>query len=1034
MTKLNKPDAVLAALLDQTTSLSMQERLRSVHALCEARHAAGEHDFTRATIGKLCEAKGIMGAKSLQGAVYPALIAAWSAYSEGISLGDSNLLPPTHPVVVLKALLSKDLRGDRKVTLRNVHEVCKQHHATGSLDFEFSTMGKLFAAKGIIEEDSLKSSEFTDLRKIISAWADFARPWLPVVDDETKSPRQKQHDIEMKWVQRDHPEFEEWRALAVEWLAGEESGLSRKLAALARFFEDYLVKEQLPASPAVLLARGEHFPAFRETACPTSSAGVDYNNAIHGFLNWVLIRDFSIVSDYGVRVPSPAFRNPVPLLSKSGTGVPDESVRSPLPYGYIDELRRILAPGLSFKDWTFAQNALGVAMGEKGAPGRDWFDVTEDMVDRSDPDCVLRVRVKDKKNVLQMWSPVRWVAVLVKLLLPLRSTQVRLLDSGEADTWRLDGGVWAQNIHPLAAGTVARPLQQGVLRRVPDPLGSSDVSTVLYINTNKTADKGKEGLGKGYVMPWFEPPSKAEDVFYWLERLRNWQERYNPLTRKTSWTEMDGRHIKLKSAPQLAGYSDACFLFRLAESNNGEAHLPVSDGVLTLAWCNLLEEMSSRLAARGDTHADGSPIKLATVDAAGRYHTAFPLHSLRVSLITALALDGKVPFPILQKLVGHSRLLMTLYYFKPGNARVNTVLQEAAMRLALDAGKEKGISEFLLDTDHDRLVKTAICNSASSLAAAIPEHPGTRNAAGWMLMHHGLCLVGGNTSEIEDNRKVGGCHNGGPSIGNEADLLFGPVPGGSRNCIRCRWFVTEPHHLPALVAHFNTLAYHFDEARNKSLESEQRLQGLKREKAGREAQGVKFENSNELAKAERLWEANLKRFSDLAEDLVACWRLIERCRDALAGPNGGMQMLVQGALSDVQAIFEETESELLQLSGVCESLELYPDLEADKAILRRSQLLDSALYNEGLPPLFMQLSEGEQLLAGNSFMRRLALQVNPDDPALAQRQVIALMDAGKSLGEHLGIEVKESFLAAVPGRAKRSMHIPIKRIADESTI
>jgi hypothetical protein len=1034
MTKVNTPDAVLDAILAKTPDSLIQERLRSLHALCEARHAAGEHDFTRATLGKLCAAQGIMRATSLQGPVYPPLVAAWSAFNEEVSLGDSSLMPSTHPVVVLKALLGKDIRGDRKVTLRRVHEACKQHHASGSRDFSFSTMGKLFAEQGIIGRGSLKSPDFIDLRTVISAWDDFARPWLPVVEVEAKTPRQKQHDTELTWVQRDHPEFEAWRSLAVEWLAGEKLGLSRKLAALARFFEDYLVKAQLPANPAELLARGGQFPAFRETASPTSSAGIDYNNAIHVFLNWVLVRDFSILTDDGVRLPSPAFRNPVPLLSKDGLGVPDESVRSPLPYGYIDELRRILAPGPSFNDWVFAQNALGAAMGEVGAPGRDWFDVTEDMVDRNDPDCVLRVRLKDKRNVLQMWSPVRWVAVLVKLLLPLRSTQVRLLDSGEADTWRLDRGIWAENSHPLAAGPTARLSQQGVLRRVADPLGGSAVATLLYVNTNKTADKGKEGLGKGYVMPWFVPPSQTEDVFYWLERLRNWQERYNPVARKTSWTELDGRHISLKSAPQLAGYSDSCFLFRLAESNDGEVHLPVSDGVVSLAWANLLQEMSSRLAARGDTHADGSPIKLATVDAAGRYHTAFPLHSLRVSLITALALDGKVPFPILQKLVGHSRLLMTLYYFKPGNAHINTVLQEAAVRLALEKGKEKSISEFLLNTDHDRLVESAICNSARSLAAAIPEHPGTRNAAGWMLMHHGLCLVGGNTSEMEDNRKIGGCHNGGPSIGNEADLLFGPVPGGSRNCVRCRWFVTEPHHLPALVAQFNTLAYHFDEARNKSLESEERLQNLKRQKAGQEAQGLKFEKPDDVPKAERLWESNLKRFSDLAEDLVACWRLIERCREALAGPNGGMQLLVQGSLSGVQAIFEETESELLQLSGVCESLELYPDLQADKAILRRSQLLDSALYNEGLRPVFMQLSEGEQLLAGNSFMRHLALQVNPDDPALAQRQVIALMDAGKHLGEHLGIELSEGFMAELPGRAKRSKSISIKRIDNESTV
>lgn len=53
------------------------------------------------------------------------------------------------------------------------------------------------------------------------------------------------------------------------------------------------------------------------------------------------------------------------------------------------------------------------------------------------------------------------------------------------------------------------------------------------------------------------------------------------------------------------------------------------------------------------------------------------MHSLQVSLVTALALDGEVPFAILQKLVGHSRLLMTLYYNKPGVARIRAVLTEA---------------------------------------------------------------------------------------------------------------------------------------------------------------------------------------------------------------------------------------------------------------------------------------------------------------------------------------------------------------------
>jgi hypothetical protein len=107
----------------------------------------------------------------------------------------------------------------------------------------------------------------------------------------------------------------------------------------------------------------------------------------------------------------------------------------------------------------------------------------------------------------------------------------------------------------------------------------------------------------------------------------------------------------------------------------------------------------------------------------------------------------------------------------------------------------------------------------------------------------------------------------------------------------------------------------------------------------------------------------------------------------------------------VHIAFEETESELLQLAGVCENVELYPDLDAGKAVFRRSQLLDAVLYRDDVPPVFMMLSEDEQLRAGNAFMRRLAKQMNPTNPVLGQRQVINLMDAGESLSERFGVDL-----------------------------
>lgn len=1028
MSKPRQPDFALVEILSQEDAPpSRRQKLEKIHELCRARLAAGERDFGVATISRLAKEQSVMSGGSLRSKEYKSfrdLIGTWQTYADHRWLGDTHHLPVTHPNSVLMELLSKDFMSNRKQTLRRLHALCQRHHATGSLDFSPTKIGQLCTEQGVMRGESmLVHKEFREFRSLVKAWDDYARPWLG--HEEKSEPLslrrlQRSHDITLEWVRRDHPEFDDWRVLAAEWLAGTTSGLGQRIAAFASFFKNYLTRSDVPQSPAEFLKRGLVLPDFADVACPSSTASTNYNNHICAFLDWVLLRDFSDVTDDDERVVSPAFRNPLRLKVKSGQYVPDQSVRAPLPYGYVHELRHILAEGPNFMDWKFAQSSLGAAVGEIGGPGRDWFEVSPDAINVADPDCVWRIRTVKNRRFHQMWSPVRWVAVLIKLLLPLRTFQVRVLDSGESDTWCYKAGTWVLNDHPLASGTTSKLWQQGVFRRSVYPTRPDEFSTLLYVNTNKTADRAKSGPNKGYVIPWHSAEDPIENVFYWLAKLRDWQAKYNPLDVRTAWSELDARHISAKTDKQLASYPDACFLFRMAELDGRDRRLIVSDGIVSSAWAYLLEELEKRLAARNETHPGGSSIKLVERDTSRRLSTEFPLHSLRVSLVTALALDGEVPFPILQKLVGHSRLLMTLYYTKPGEVRISATLREAAERL--DAAKERSVHEFLLSTEHEKLLEVAVCNSPSSLGYAIPINTSSRNAAGWMPMHHGVCLVGGNTSELEDNRKTGGCYNGGPDIGTTAKPFHGPVPGGSRNCIRCRWFVTEPHHLPALAAHFNTVAYHFDEARNKSMAAEHKLQELKRQKARSEAEpsAVPFLHLKELRQAERLWEGAMKSFSDLAEDLVACWRLIERCKVVLSKGHGeGLQLVVQGACADVQVIFEETESELLQLSGVCENLELYPDLEASKAVIRRSQLLDCALNNEGLPPMFMRLSEEEQLQVGNAFMDKLASLANPSDLHLGQREIIGVIDVGGKLSEHLGTEIADALpqeLIAKPAR------------------
>ncbi len=44
-------------------------------------------------------------------------------------------------------------------------------------------------------------------------------------------------DANLSWVEREYPQLETWRVLAVEWMKGETRGIDQRLQALVTFFE-----------------------------------------------------------------------------------------------------------------------------------------------------------------------------------------------------------------------------------------------------------------------------------------------------------------------------------------------------------------------------------------------------------------------------------------------------------------------------------------------------------------------------------------------------------------------------------------------------------------------------------------------------------------------------------------------------------------------------------------------------------------------------------------------------------------------------
>lgn len=814
-------------------------------------------------------------------------------------------------------------------------------------------------------------------------------------------------DRELLRMQRLYPLFEEWRVYAVQWYRVVEGNFAVICSAVHRFFE-YLAKNSLYEKPADFLLRknAKLIPSFFETSCPKSDHGAALNNAVAVFLDWLLLQpEFADLSDDDQPVTLPMFRNPLNRVARSEHRVQrgSESNKTVMPYWMIHDLRRRIAQGPHFQDWVWVQNISGKVTYSGERESRDWFKVRQEQIDKNDPDCVWRIRERlEKEPVLEMWSPVRWVACLLKLQTTARLGQIRMLDSGEADTFTYENGSFVQSRSSFATGTPRRPRRQGVLRE------GEGKTLCLYFNTNKTQDIARVGPEKGAECPWPQLPDHPDNPYYWLEKLRNWQVKYNPPTRALAWTDIpSGRRLRGKSDIVCSTYPDAVFLFRTAETE-GATQYPVSHGVCDKAWQNIMSEYEVALSNEGRRNPDGTAIKLIVN---GRSEVS--PHGLRVSLITHLILDGDMPPELMMKIVGHARFIMTIYYTKPGLRRIENAIADATK--VLDARKDETLVRDLSSRSAEHIRNSVVFN-AKELTDVLPLNPDDRNPLGWLPLHDGICLAGGNSGPLNGDVHVPGCHNGALAAVQEDKRFFGPVPGGVRNCCRCRWKCAGKHHLLGLQATFNNRQYHLYEASEAAIEAERMRNLLMQEKARTEATGAPFTRFGELRVAERRYEAAMQKMEELALDVAAVHRMIERIIALPSASDGATALAAQGDLLTLHTIVENTESELLVLAQVCADVEFFPDLDPGTAVFEYVDLLERAFEREGSPVVFSRMSEKEKLIAANAIMRELERCADPINPLSGRRRVVEIVDRGESLETTLGVKLKKLRRLADPHR------------------
>lgn len=756
-------------------------------------------------------------------------------------------------------------------------------------------------------------------------------------------------DIELRYVTELDPEMENWRALGTEWLATVSKGKALAMTTLKRFMVDYLVDGNLTRNPEEFFRAGYLVPCFHLTCLTHFSNPSDASrimSMLNRFLGYILDNYFSVEDDIGRRIVPSEFCSPLPLIDTIGApqgGGRQESDKNVLPYIFIKELRELLCPASAknFSDWTWARAAYEI--------GGDWFKVSPESIDETDPDCVWRVRQisaggRKKITVHEMWFPGRAVALLIKLELPIRTYQVRMLDSGEADTSIYENEQWHENLAPFRLGDNKRPYRQGVFRKMVDSYKNITM-TGLFINTNKTADIDKDESQKGYAIPW-----EHKNVLYWMSKLRDWQKKYNPIYSPMPWVKLNAKHFGVvKPEPTLRGMGVCCFLFRDATATGEDRHKPIPENSLTLLWYKLLATFELQCKTNKRVGPGGIPFAFIVKDSAAT--TLYPLHSLRVSLITAYALEGGVSMPILSKCIaGHSRLVMTLYYTKAGISYVSEHMAEAEKRLQNE--EQANFSRWLKDATYREIENNGAYTDPVAIQAVLSAQS---SGANFIMDSRGICPKGG-----------AGCDSGGAYVNDDTGKIsYGPIQGfPEKNCVRCRWFISGPAFLTGLVSHWNIVHFNMSEIGTRVLELEQKVAALEDEQFIAQSINKPFMKEGELVSLQKALQAAIEQNDKLANDSTATLRLVARCRSIIDSSKSadGIQLVAVGKISDVQIAIDECDK-LQQVLTVLSGSSVFPETDLSKIALKAGKSFDMMLAMNKKSPVFFRLEEEELLVA-----------------------------------------------------------------------
>ena len=219
------------------------------------------------------------------------------------------------------------------------------------------------------------------------------------------------------------------------------------------------------------------------------------------------------------------------------------------------------------------------------------------------------------------------------------------------------------------------------------------------------------------------------------------------------------------------------------------------------------------------------------------------------------------------------------------------------------------------------------------------------------------------------------CHAGGPKLtGENGRNDFQPTPGGPRNCVRCRYFLTGPAFLAGLVAHFNSIGMDV-------LDCSEQLRKMQAD-IGQIEDKLFSSESNDQTEYRRLdalyqrREQAMNRLDEVAHNWHSTFAMVERSKALLATQQsvetkpGSVRLLASEDLGDITSTLGQcTPFDLY--NTICQHATVYPAANIPVANLRRGRLLDAMLARNDRRPIFAALSEDEAIAVGNELVNFL---------------------------------------------------------------